>query len=170
MAQAPADQSQQNILMSAQVFGYAANIYAQAKQAQTLRIGTRLDKQAIGIQMQQETLDATLQSINATDQLREVLSSQRAIMAARGQMSGQGSALALANKSVRAYSQEESARALSTNYNTYQRKAQQTLLSANQYGAMANQYAQSATKTFDNVSLNALFSGRGRNEEELVKK
>lgn len=158
------DTSGSSILLAAQVFGYAGNLYSSARQTQSIKQMSQLDQAAIGIKMQQETLQATQESIASTERLQEVLSSQRAIAGARG---GAVSP-AQVNKAVRAQGTEEANRALSKDYNIYQARAQQTLLKLNAYNDVNKVGAKQAETLFNNISLNELYNGIGRNKQETV--
>ena len=161
----PVDTSGNNILLAAQVFGYAGNLYSSHKQSQNINRTAELDQQALGLQMQQQTLQATQESIAATDRLQEVLASQRAIAGARGA----GVSAAEINKSAREYGREEQNRALATNYSQHQTKAQQTLLSLNRYNELGKVQSAATAAVFNNTSLNQLYKGlKGWNEQETI--
>ncbi len=156
----PIDFATKNSLDAAQIFGYAGNLFSQAQQQNSLRSGTKADQAALQNRLQQETVQATQQSIESSENLAEVLASQRAIFAARGQAAGQGTARQLGNKSLNAYTREESNRLLALNYSQQQAKAQGSLLKVREYNSLATQYAQNAEKLFQNTSLNNIFSNK----------
>lgn len=151
--------SQKAMLNAAQIFGYAGNLFSAATQASALKAGTKIDQAAIGVRLKQETLQLSQQSVEASKNLESILASQRALFAARGQNAGQGTAKALSNKSIQAFNQEESNRALTKDYNVYRARAEQTLLKAKGAGATANIYNDLANNVFKNTSFNDLFGG-----------
>jgi hypothetical protein len=159
------DTTGNNILLAAQIFGYAGNLFSASKQVSSINRMTELDQAAIGIRMQQETLQATQESLASTERLQEVLSSQRAIAGARGQALSP----ALANKAIKTAGQERQNINLAKDYNIYQAKAQQTLVGLNGLNQKQNIYSKLAAQSFNNTSLNDLYKLKGWNEQETVK-
>jgi hypothetical protein len=104
-----------------------------------------VERNLLGLRMEQEALAYTEQSIQASEELRSVLSSQRAIFGARNQDAGQGSARAHAQSSLSAFGKDERARAISQNFRNLMIKGQAALYDVKsqanliQKGANANQ-------------------------------
>lgn len=98
------------------------------------RQGSELDMQTVRLQMQQETLAATQASIADTERLGEVMSTQRAILAARGTSAGTGSAGTHAQKTLSAYGQDEKARNMTMNFRKLQGENQLSLMKIHQFG------------------------------------
>jgi hypothetical protein len=89
-----------------------------------------IEKSFLKTRMEQEALAFTEASAINSEELRGVLSSQRAIMGARGQAQGQGSARAVQEASIHAYGEDERARAISQNFRNLQLKGQAALYDA----------------------------------------
>jgi hypothetical protein len=87
------------------------------EQARYINMGADIDQQLIGIRMEQNSLVHAEQSLLSAENLRSVLSSQRAIISARGQRGHQAQTSAITQGSVRAHGREERARKLSKDYN-----------------------------------------------------
>lgn len=122
------------ILLAAQAAGYATSIYGEKQQERYTRIGDKLDRQERGLQMQQEVLASSEQSLYSLERLREVMASQRALAAARGVQAGQGSNLAMSQQSQRLQAADERARQLSLSFRKHQMESYNRLYSLNAAG------------------------------------
>lgn len=145
----------QFILMGAQAAG-AIMSYKMEKYAGAI------EKQQIGLRLQQETLASNQESLQDLRRLEETLASQRAIMAARGVSSAAGSAQRIQSSSVRAYQRDEEARNLSMGFLKTQRKIQQGMVNVGVYGAKAKigtKIMGSMMGTMGMTSPGGMFSG-----------
>ena len=155
------------ILLAAQAAGYATSIYGQKKAERYTRLGEELDKQERQLQMQQEQLAGQEQSLYSSEKLRDVMASQRALAAARGVQSGQGSNLALSEQAQRLHGADERARQLSMSFRKHQLDSYNRLYSLNSAGRnvkrRADRFVQGMNllsynplteKLFDNIKLN----------------
>jgi hypothetical protein len=79
-------------------------------------IGAMLQQGEINIRMGQEELSASEESLMSIKKLREVMATQSAIMGARGQKQGVGSALTASTQSKNAFNADERARNLSLKF------------------------------------------------------
>ena len=155
------------ILLAAQAAGYATSVYGQKRAEKYTRAGDQLDRQERELQMQQEALASSEQALQSSERLREVMASQRALAAARGVQSGQGSNLAIANRSLSVYNADERARQLSMSFRKHQMESYDRLYSLNAGGRnvkrRADRFVQGMNllstnplteKLFDNIKLN----------------
>lgn len=141
--------------MAAQASGIAMNLYQTRQAAKQLKMGARLDKEELEIGIEQERLMATEKSLMANERLRESLATTRALMAARGQAGGSGSARAVTQKSIQNFNLDEMARSISSNFKTYQAKSQQRLIDINSKNKITNLYGEAAKDIFSTVSFNS---------------
>lgn len=95
-------------------------------------LGFDIAKNEIGLRMDQETLAAEEQNLFSINRLRDVLSTQRAMMGARGQRSGVGSAGAIQNKAINVYNADEKSRNLNESFRKMQLQGQFRSLSIKQ--------------------------------------
>ena len=143
----------QYVLLAAQAAGLAANIWQTNKQNKMDSIATRLQQQYLGMRtqvqqrqleintqqqqneldmrMEQESLVSAQESVADLERLRDVMSTQRAIVAARGQ-SMQGSNYFIGQHTVQGFNADEQARKLSLGFRKYYFKANQNLLGIEQ--------------------------------------
>lgn len=89
--------------------------------------GTKIEKDLLGLRMEQEGLAYTEASVFANEELRSVLSSQRALLSSRGANSEQGSARAIRNATLGAFGEDERARSISKNFRDLMLKGQSSL-------------------------------------------
>ena len=104
------------MLLGAQAAGIGAGIYASGQQRRAEAAGAAIDEGALKLRMQQEQLAFTQANIADLNNLAETLSAQRAILGARGQASGSGSAAALANKTIAQYGEDKQSRQLNASF------------------------------------------------------
>lgn len=143
-------------LLGGQAIGLGLQQVGANKASSLARRGTRLEQGQVDLRMQQERLLATQQTVEATENLRAIMASQRAIQSARGQMPGVGSAGAVEQGNLRAYMQDERKRALQSNYTQQQLSAQKQLLGLNNATAQSSIYGDLANKSFENIPFNSL--------------
>lgn len=156
------------IFLAAAASGIAVNLYGNAQSNRAMKAGGRADKAQLDLQMEQDSLASVEQSLFNTEQLREVMSSQRAIFGARGQMPGTGSALAIEQKSLRGYGADERARELSTNFRKTQLLGRKSLVDIQRFGEKAKMGAQLASQGMNMISTNAI-SGSNSTESLNTK-
>lgn len=94
---------------------------------QNAEAGNKIEKSLLGLRMEQEGLAYTEASVYANEELRGVLSSQRAIFSARGADTGQGSARAIRNTTLGAFGEDERAREISKNFRNLMLQGQSVL-------------------------------------------
>ena len=144
------------LLLAAQAAGIGMNLYAQRRAEKFTRIGEELEKQQLQLRMSEEQLAYTQKSLYGVEQLREVLASQRAIMAARGQAPGLGSAKALETRSVNVFNADERARQLSQTFRKNQLDSQMSLYNINRSTRKAQRKMNSVMQGLNMFSFNAL--------------
>lgn len=144
------------ILLAAQAAGYATSIYGEKKVERYRRTGEQIDRQERELQMQQEVLASSEQALQNSERLREVMASQRALAAARGVQSGQGSNLAIANRSVSLYNADERARQLSMSFRKHQLDSLNRLYSLNSAGRNVKRRADRFVQGMNLLSTNPL--------------
>jgi hypothetical protein len=157
------------MLMGAQAAGLITNIYGMSEANKMNKLGTQLDQQALGLQMEQERLASTEQALANTENLRSILSTQRALMASRNQMPGVGSAGASEQKAIRNYNADESARNLNMVFRQAHLTGQSRLLDIKRFGAKAERGAALAAGSFNNISFNTLL-GKYANQTQKKPK
>ncbi len=134
------------MLMASQAAGIGMNMYSQRRAEKMARIGEKLDLMGLQNQLQtgamqfetaqlqldtrmkEEQLAFTQQALFDTERLKEVMATQRALFSARGQMPGVGTAAAISNKSLSAFSADERTRNLSQLFRKNQLNNQKSLL------------------------------------------
>jgi len=168
------------ILLAVQAAGLAANIW-QAKKANKLdkqglqfsMQGLKMQQRELDLKMQQEQLASSQESLYNTDRLRDIMSTQRAIFAARGQSSAQGSNFFIGQNSINLFNEDENARKLAMGFKQHYTNINKTLLSmegsrmeldvstrkSERYGKLISQ----ATNMFSSNSLGSFGSGGGNN-------
>ena len=97
------------LLLASQAAGLATNLWATKRANQFDALGTKMQQRELDMRMQQEQLASSQESLMGMEKLRDVMSSQRAIFAARGQTGG-GSNYFVGQNSVRAFNEDENAR------------------------------------------------------------
>ena len=149
------------LLMGAQAAGIGIDMYAKHKQERAARRGAEIDKKEIDLQMQQEQLASTEQSVLNVERLREALASQRAIFAARGQASGQGTPVSLTQNQLSTFNQDEQARQLSLSFRKYQGDAQKRLLNIGLSAQKVANKLDTVSKAFNLADFNQFSTGGG---------
>lgn len=155
------------MLLAAQAAGIGANLYSQRKQARSenraidqqaawMDLGLGMDLGDLSLQMEQDTLASTEQSLYNMGQLNEAMATQRAIFGARGQMPGVGSANSIATKSLNNFNADESARETNKKINKFKLESKGRLLKINNISnkaSLTNQkYLNKAKRQGDRLS------------------
>ena len=103
--------------------------------ASLINQGAQIDQDMLDLQMKQSRLASRQRSLSNIENLKEVLSSQRAMFAARGQAIGQGVSAIATQKSLSNFGREEQARRLNQKYGELQIKGHKALTEINRgYG------------------------------------
>lgn len=147
------------MLMAAQAAGQAVNIWQTSQASRTVGLGVSLDRQQLDLRMQQETLLSTERALQNSEQLRNVLSSQAAIMGARGQMPGVGSAQAIQQGALKEYGADERVRKMNLSFKKSQLEAQKLFTSLEAGGKKAALGYSIGEKSIQQLNFNTLFSG-----------
>lgn len=136
----------QALLLGAQAAGIGTNILSARSQRRAAESGIAVDRAQLEARMEQEQV-AFLEQTNASlESLAETLSTQQAILAARGSASGQGSARAFTAKSVRAQGNDVKAQKLNQQFRKQQMMGLSRLLNIQKAG-VASRYAGSLLET-----------------------
>ncbi len=147
------------MLMAAQAAGYATSIYSRKAQEKMARYGDELDRGQMRLQMESEQLASTEQALYNTERLRDVLATQRALAASRGQQSGQGSNLMVAQASQRAYNADENARRISMSFRKNQFESMQRLMGIKAVGRNSLRRSQNIQQGFNMLSTQSSQQG-----------
>ena len=145
------------LLLAAQAAGLAANVYANSQQNKIAGAGGRIDESMLQQRMEQETLAATQETLADLTNLRETLASQRAILGARGQAAGQGTAKSLEQKSIRAYGADAEAKRLNANFRKGYLESVNRLKKVEQSGLKAQRGTQLLGQSLNMVDFNSLY-------------
>lgn len=142
------------LLLASQAAGLATNLWATKRANQLDILGTKMQQRELDMRMQQEQLASSQESLMGMEKLRDVMSSQRAIFAARGQTGG-GSNYFIGQNSVRAFNEDENARKLSLGFKQYYNKATQNLLGLESEGRKSARNFKAAAKGLNMMSFNS---------------
>ena len=142
------------MLLASQAAGLATNLWATKRANQLDALGTKMQQRELDMQMQQQQLASSQESLIGMEKLRDVMSSQRAIFAARGQTGG-GSNYFIAQNSVRAFNEDENARKLSLGFKQYYNKATQNLMAMESEGRKSGRNFKAAAKGLNMMSFNS---------------
>ncbi len=151
--------SYQFMMMGAQAAGVALEIYQGKRRERYTRMGEELERNEMRLQMQQEQLASSEQSLFASEQLRDILATQRALAASRGQISGAGSNLANAQSSIRAFNADEHARELSQTFRKHQFESAERLQNINRIARNQERRFGNIAKGVSLISGNQGYSG-----------
>ena len=135
----------QFMLMGAMAAGAALDLYQSKRRERYTRMGEELERNEMRLQMQQEQLASSEQSLFQGEQLRDILATQRALAASRGQLSGAGSNLAVSQASIRAFNADEHARQLTQTFRKNQFESAQRLQGI-------NRTARNQERRFSNIA------------------
>ena len=147
------------ILLAAQAAGFGGSLYAERQQSKFSKLQYGLNQAELGLRMDQERLQSTEAALQSTESLRETMAAQRAIFATKGQLSGQGSAQHLGQKSFRAYSADERARALSQGFREHSLKNKSRLMKVKMLGQNVQRRNKQLFQGLDMMSFNNSFGG-----------
>ena len=142
------------LLLASQAAGLATNLWATKRANQFDALGTKMQQRELDMRMQQEQLASSQESLMGMEKLRDVMSSQRAIFAARGQTGG-GSNYFIGQNSVRAFNEDENARKLSLGFKQYYTKATQNLMGLESTGRRGARNFEAAAKGLNMMSFNS---------------
>ena len=143
------------ILLATQAAGIGMNLYAQSRAEKFTQMGEELDKMQLRQRMGEEQLASSQKSLYNLERLREVMATQRAIMGARGQMPGVGSAGALTQKSIGSFNKDEEARRLSQTFKQNQFESQMRLYGLNRANRQSKRGSKIMQQGLNMFSFNA---------------
>jgi len=148
------------MLLGAMAAGHGLDVYQSKRKERYTRMGEDLERREMQLQMQQEQLASSEQSLFQSEQLREVLATQRVLAASRGQMSGAGSNLAVSQSSIRAFNADEHARELSQSFRKHQFESSQRLQGLNRTARNQERRFSNIAKGVNLLSVNELYSNK----------
>jgi hypothetical protein len=119
-------------------------------------MGEELEKQQIQMRMEEEQLASSQESLFNIKRLKEVMSTQRAIFSARGQMAGVGTAGAITAQSENAFNADERARNLSLSFRQNQLKSQMSLYGIKREARASQRTMGYLQQGFNMFSFNSL--------------
>lgn len=155
------------LLLASQAAGLATNLWATSRANKFDNLGTEMQQRELDMRMQQEQLASSQESLIGMEKLRDVMSSQRAIFAARGQTAG-GSNYFIGQNSVRAFNQDENARNLSVGFKNYYLKANQNLMGIKSAGRQSGRHMENFSKGVNMMSFNSF--GDGSSIDDVLAK
>lgn len=94
-------------LMAMQAAGAVMDTWGTSQQMALGQMGTQVELEQLETRLQEEQTAAALGSLQAMQRLRQVIASQNAIFAARGQKAGAGTAFFLGQESLRQHAMDE---------------------------------------------------------------
>lgn len=118
----------QALLLGAQAAGIGASILSSNSTRKATQSAIEAERAQLDLRAEQEQLAFAEANIASIESLSEVLAGQRALLAARGTNAGQGSAFAVAQKSVRTQSADTEARKLNQKFREAQMQGLNRLL------------------------------------------
>ncbi len=127
----------QAMLLGAQAAGIGVNLLAARTEKRAANAAIEAERSQLKLRAEQEDLAFIEANTASLENLAETLSTQRAILAARGTAAGFGSAYSLAEKSVRAQKADENARKLNKTFQESQMQGLNRLLNIKRAGAQA---------------------------------
>ena len=148
------------MLLASQAAGLATNLWATNRANKFDSLGTHMQQRELDLQMPQQQLVSTQESLVSLQRLTDIMASQRAIFAARGQTPG-GSNYFIGQNSMRAYNSDEEARKLSTGFKKYYLKASQNLIGLESTGRKAARNFDAFGKGMSMMSFNSFGSSGG---------
>lgn len=148
-------------MMAATAAGDIADFFGTSAQKRYLKMGDQLNQAQIGMNLEAIRLGYEQQSLGAIRKLQSTLSTQAAMLGARGTESSQGSALFMAARSVANEQQDERIGRLNLLSQETQLRAQ-GLLSGLHTAQSETQLGQALTKRiFDTLPINAMAGNVG---------
>jgi len=149
------------LLLGAQAAGIATSIFANESQNRIGKAGLGVDRAQLALRMEQETLAATQETLFDLQNLRETLSTQAAIMGARGQRTGVGTAHAITQKSLNAYGQDENARRINKGFRESYLNSMSRLKRIESEGMKAQRGVQLIGQSLNMLDFSSLFGSTG---------
>ncbi len=143
------------LLMGAEAAGFGMSLWGTSQANRMIGMGANLDKQALDLRMQQNTLASTEAAIANQERLRETIGLQAVMFAARGQRGGAGTAAALQNKSLIDFGREERARQLNLLFANQNIKGQKAQIGIAAAGQKAGNWGGLMTAGLQNLSFNS---------------
>ncbi len=150
--------SYQYLLMGAQAAGFGINLWGTSQANRMIGMGANLDRQALDLRMQQNTLASTEQAIANQEQLREAIGLQAVMFAARGQRGGVGSAAAIQNKSLIDFGKEERSRQMNLMFAQSNIKAQKATIGMQAAGQKAQGWGGLLNTSLNSLNFNSLLN------------
>jgi hypothetical protein len=148
------------LLLGAQAAGFGLNLFQNRKKEQFSNYGADIEHDELSLQMEKEQLSSTEDAYANQERLREVMASQRALFAARGQKVGQGTAVSFAQREIRTHSYDERARQVSMSYRKHQLESQQRLIKLNKHAKKSQRQTKDFMSGLNLLNFNNL-SGFG---------
>jgi hypothetical protein len=148
----------QYILLAAQAAGLVANILQTKRENKIDRQGLQIQQRDLDLRMQQEQLASSQESLYNMARLRDTMASQRAIFAARGQSSAQGSNFFIGQNSISSFNEDEQARKLSLNFRQHYINVNKTLASMETTGRIHARKGRLLSEVLNTISFNSLGS------------
>ncbi len=105
---------------------------------QLIGAGAALERAELDLRMEEELTASMEQAAASSEALNEVLASQKALFASRGQKSDAGTALAIKNKSIQNYLADERSRELGLQFKKYNIENKKQVSKLNEVGALFN--------------------------------
>ncbi len=145
------------MLLAAQASGLAANLWQTKRQNRYDLLGVQMQQKQLDLKMQQDSLVSSQESLINIEKLRENMSSQRAMVAARGQLM-QGSNFFVSQKSLNNYNMDEQARKMSLGFQKYNNKATQSLMMLDYLGKKKGTHINNMMQNLNTISPNSINS------------
>lgn len=157
------------LLLASQAAGLGASIYGISQQNRIEGAGYRLDEESMQLRMDQERLAATQDTLSSLKELRKNLASQRAILGARGQRAGVGSAKAFEQESTRAFGEEQKTKELNQSFRKTYLESLSRLKRIEQQGNRAQRGMQLLGQSLNMVDFSSLY-GLGNKGKTTTQK
>lgn len=145
------------LLLAAQAAGIGVNLYGSAQQNRIESAGYNINEDQLRLRMDQEQLAFQQESLQSLTMLKETLASQRAILGARGQNPGQGTAKAIEQNSVRKQSVDQQAREINARFKKSYLESMARFSRVEQQGSRAQRGTQLLGQSLNMVDFNTLF-------------
>lgn len=155
------------MLLASQAAGLATNLWATSRANKFDSLGTYMQQRELDLQMQQQQLISTQESLVGLQRLTDIMSSQRAIFAARGQTPG-GSNYFIGQNSIRDYNSDEEARKLSSGFKKHYLRASQNLMGLELTGRKSARNFDMMEKGLNMMSFNSFNSSSGFGINDLL--
>ncbi len=146
------------LLMGAQAAGFGINLWGTSQANRMIGMGANLDKQALDLRMEQNTLASTEAAIANQERLRETIGLQAAMFAARGQRGGAGTAAAIQNKSLIDFGREERSRQMNLMFAQSNIKGQKAAIGMQAAGQKAQGWGGLLNTSLSSLNFNSLLN------------